>query len=68
MKEFTENVFTPARMSALFDKNHQLIASAVAKEQKPFSHLNKLEDFDNELNSLKIHVVKRNAEVKEFLK
>lgn len=68
VKEFTENVFTPARMSALFDKNHQLIASAVAKEQKPFSHLNKLEDFDNELNSLKIHVVKRNAEVKEFLK
>ncbi|GGD47347.1 hypothetical protein GCM10011514_09170 [Emticicia aquatilis] len=68
VKEFTENVFTPEKMSALFDKNHQLIASAVAKEQKPFSHLNKLEDFDNELNSLKAHVVKRNAEVKEFLK
>lgn len=68
VKEFTENVFTPEKMSALFDKNHQLIASAVAKEQKPFTHLTKPEDFDNELNMLKAHVVKRNAEVKDFLK
>jgi spore coat protein H len=70
VREFTENVFTTEKMNALFEKNHKLISPFVIgkeKEQKPYSHLNNLNDFKNELEVLKKHVSERNEAVKKFL-
>ncbi|CAH0995720.1 hypothetical protein EMA8858_01845 [Emticicia aquatica] len=71
VQDFNNKVFTQDKMNALFEKNHRLITPFVIgneKEQKPYSHLNKSEDFILELEKLKEHVAKRNKEVAEFLK
>lgn len=71
VREFTENVFTPKKMNALFEKNKKLISPyviGIEKEQKPYSHLNNLEDFNNEFDILKTHILDRNEAVKVFLK
>lgn len=70
VKEFTENVFIPKKMNALLEKNHKLISPFVIgkeKEQKPYSHLNNLEDFNKEFEVLKRHILERNEAVKKFL-
>lgn len=71
VQEFTETVFTPEKMNKLFEKNQKLIAPYIKgkeKEQIPYSFLNSTEDFKEELERLKRHVIKRNKEVILFLK
>lgn len=69
--EFTNNVFTAAKMGALFDKYHNLIAPYVngtEVEQKPYSNLSSTSSFVSELAALKTHVSTRNQAVASFLK
>lgn len=71
VRQFTEKVFTPAAMNALFDKNYALIApyvSGTENEQKPYSYLSSSNDFTTALTALKAHVVARNQAVATFLK
>lgn len=69
--EFNNNVFTAAKMGALFDKYHNLIAPYVngtEVEQKPYSNLTSTSSFVSELATLKTHVSTRNQAVAAFLK
>lgn len=71
VKDFAENVFTPEKMNTLFERNQALIAPFVigkTKEEKPYSHLKNSQDFTNELDVLKAHVISRNEVVEAFLK
>ncbi len=71
VKEFTESVFTPAKMQKLFAQNHALIAPFVngkEKETKPYSQLRDESGFINSLNQLNEHVVNQNKKVTDFLK
>lgn len=71
VKEFTETVFTLAKMQKLFAQNHALIAPFVngkEKEIKPYSQLRDEVGFSNSLNQLNEHVINQNKKVKAFLK
>ena len=71
VREFNDNVFTTAKMNALFDQYTNLITPFVngtEKEQKPYSHLASTAAFTSALPTLKQHVVTRNQAVKDFLK
>lgn len=71
VKEFTDNVFIPANISALFDQYTNLITPFVngtEKEAKPYSHLSSTSAFTSALPTLKQHVTTRNQAAKDFLK
>jgi len=61
MKEFIEQVFTPASMNELFIKNHTLISPFVigpeAYEQGKYTHLPSAASFTSALETLKQHVI-----------
>ena len=70
VKDFNDNVFTTAKMNALFDKNTNLITPFVngtEKEQAPYSNLTNTTSFTAALPSLKQHVVARNQAVANFV-
>lgn len=70
VKDFNDNVFTTAKMNALFDKNTNLISPFVngtEKEQAPYSNLTNTTSFTAALPSLKQHVVARNQAVVNFI-
>lgn len=70
VKDFNDNVFTTAKMNALFDKNTNLITPFVngtEKEQAPYSNLTNTTNFTAALPSLKQHVVARNQAVASFV-
>jgi spore coat protein H len=71
VKDFTNNVFTTAKMNALFEKNTNLIAPFVngtEKEVYPYSQMKNSSEFTQGLPYLKDIVIKQNQAVKEFLK
>ncbi|WP_026994156.1 CotH kinase family protein [Flectobacillus major] len=71
VKSFTENVFTPDKMNAIFDKNYALIAPFVIGtngEQPKYTYLSSEQDFTNAIITLKNHVVSRNQAVQTYLK
>ncbi len=71
VKDFAENIFTPAKMNMIFDKNRQLIKPFVMgkeTETTPYSNLKNSDEFINEFTVLKQHVVLRNEAVNTFLK
>ncbi|MES2807721.1 MAG: CotH kinase family protein [Bacteroidota bacterium] len=69
LKKFKDDVFKPAVMDALFEKNSALIAPGVDRTNDEkvsgTAPLTK-EMFSNELNALKAFVVKRNADITAF--
>lgn len=70
VRDFNDNVFTTAKMNALFDKNTNLITPFVngtEKEQAPYSNLTNTTSFTAALPSLKQHVVARNQAVASFV-
>jgi len=72
MKEFTEQVFTSAKMNELFTKYHSMIAPYVigpdAVEQVKYTHLSNAASFNAELEILKQHVVAQTTAAVEYLK
>lgn len=71
VKDFTENIFTTAKMNIIFDKNRQLIKPFVMgkeRETAPYSNLKNSDEFINEFTVLKQHIIARNEAVNEFLK
>jgi spore coat protein H len=71
VKEFKENVFTPAKMNTMFDKYHSMIkpyVNGAEPEQTGYTNLTSLASFDTDLTTLKSHVVTRNTAVETFLK
>ncbi|MBK5277733.1 MAG: CotH kinase family protein [Bacteroidia bacterium] len=72
VREFIEGVFTPEKMSALFDKYHTLIAPCVigpdAVEQGKYTYLTNSSLFTSELEGLKQHVINQNLAAIEYLK
>jgi spore coat protein H len=71
IRVFSETYFTPEKMNALFEKNQKMIApyiNGVEKEEKPYTHLAKITDFDKGLQDLKDFMTKQNANIKEYLK
>lgn len=72
MKEFTEQVFTSAKMNELFATYHTLISPYVigpdAVEQLKYTHLTNTALFTSELEILKQHVIMQNTAAAEYLK
>jgi spore coat protein H len=72
MKEFTDQVFTSAKMNGLFAKYHALISPYVigpeAAEQPSYTHLPNNASFTTALETLKQHVVTQRAAAIEYLK
>lgn len=72
IKEFTEQVFTSAKMNELFTKYHALISPYVigpeAVEQVKYTHLTNAAVFTSALETLKQHVNTQNAAAKDYLK
>lgn len=68
VKDFNENIFTSAKMNAIFDKNYNLISSSVMQEVAPYSYLSNTAAFTTAITQLKAHVVTRNQAVASFLK
>jgi spore coat protein H len=68
VKDFNDNIFTSAKMNAIFDKNYNLISSSVMQEAAPYSYLSNTAAFTTAITQLKAHVVTRNQAVATFLK
>lgn len=68
VKDFNENIFTSAKMNAIFDKNYNLISSSAMQEVAPYSYLSNTAAFTSAITQLKAHVVTRNQAVATFLK
>ena len=72
MKEFTDQVFTSAKMNGLFAKYHALISPYAigpeAIEQPSYTHLPNNASFTTALETLKQHVVTQRAAAIEYLK
>jgi len=71
MRTFYETVFTQARMDALFDKYHALIAPYVVGangEQPGYTFLSSPASFTSALPTLKAHVASRRNVVADFLR
>jgi spore coat protein H len=68
VKDFNDNIFTSAKMNAIFDKNYNLISSSVMQEVAPYSYLSNTAAFTTAITQLKAHVVTRNQAVAKFLK
>lgn len=69
MKDFKDNVFTTAKMNALFEKYHALVspyAIGTNGEKTGYTYLTGSADFTNELNVLKTHVASRITAVAAF--
>jgi spore coat protein H len=68
VKDFSNNVFTSAKMNAIFDKNYNLISSSVMEEVSPYSQLSNTASFTTAISDLKTHIITRNQAVATFLK
>lgn len=72
MKEFTDQVFTSAKMNGLFAKYHALISPYVigpeASEQPSYTHLPNNASFTTALETLKQHVISQHTAAMEYLK
>ncbi len=72
MKEFTEQVFTTAKMNELFTKYHTMISPYVigpdAVEEGKYTHLTSGASFTDALETLKQHVVTQNMAAADYLK
>jgi spore coat protein H len=72
MKEFTDNVFIPDKMNALFTRYHNLISPFVIgpqeMEQFKYTHLQNATAFTASLESLKLHVATQVQAAAEYLK
>ncbi|MFN8889283.1 MAG: spore coat protein CotH, partial [Cyclobacteriaceae bacterium] len=71
VRSFTDDVFTSAKMDALFTKYHTLISPYVigpeATEQTKYTHLTSTSAFTTELATLKQHVITRKQAVDAFV-
>ncbi|MBI3220945.1 MAG: CotH kinase family protein [Bacteroidetes bacterium] len=71
VRVFADDVFTSAKMDALFTKYHTLISPYVigpeATEQAKYTHLSSSSAFTTELATLKQHVVSRKQAVDAFV-
>lgn len=68
VKEFNSSYFIPDKMNQLLDRNHNLIASAVAEESVPYSQLKNNGQFKNGLLDMKKFVTQQKVLLDEFVK
>jgi spore coat protein H len=68
VKAFNDNYFLQDKMVALLERNHALIAPAIAEEIVPFSQLKNSLQFTNGLLDMKNFVTKQKANLVDFLK
>lgn len=68
IKAFNDDFFQASRISAIIDKHHALIGTAVSQEVSPYSYLSNTSDYTSALTTLKQHIVTRNQAVVDFLK
>jgi spore coat protein H len=71
VEEFSTTVFTPEKMSALFDHHHGQVAPYVegplAVESGKYTHLGNLSNFTNSVAVLNQHVAQRKVAIEAFL-
>ncbi|PWJ57893.1 CotH protein [Dyadobacter jejuensis] len=66
--EFAQTLFTPERMSTIFDRYYRLLDSAAKEEKSPYSQMTGYKEFKAELKELKQHVKTRQKEaLKTFM-
>ncbi len=68
VKVFNDTYFLTDKMTALVERNHALIAPAIAEEIVPFSQLKNPSQFTNGLSDLKNFITKQKALLVDFVK
>jgi spore coat protein H len=68
VKTCNDTYFLTDKMTALVEKNHALIAGAIAEEVAPFSQLKNPIQFTNGLSDMKNFITKQKANLVDFLK
>jgi spore coat protein CotH len=67
LETFTDGVFEPATMSALYSSESALIESSVDMESDPYTYLNSSADFDDAVTDLINHCSQRSTAVESYL-
>jgi spore coat protein H len=68
VKVFNDTYFLTDKMTALVERNHALIAPAIAEEVAPFSQLKNTAQFTNGLSDMKNFITKQKALLVDFVK
>jgi spore coat protein H len=68
VKVFNDTYFLTDKMTALVERNHALIAPAIAEEVAPFSQLKNNAQFTNGLSDMKNFITKQKALLVDFVK
>lgn len=67
IKEFVEEIFTPTKMSTLYDNYYTLLKESVYRELSGRSHIRYYKAFDEDIEAMKSHVTTRKAVVESYL-
>ena len=67
LKQFITEVFTPAKMTALYTSYYNLLKESAYSEVNGFSFIKSDAEFDRAINTLKNHVIERNTAVNTYL-
>ena len=67
LQEFTEGVFSPDRMIALYNQYHELLKEHAYAESSPYTFIYNNSNFDSAIETLKQHVQSRATAIQNYL-